>query len=211
MELRLEQNRPKHFFTAFPHSVSILVGRKRPIINSSVQPLSRVRLFATPWTVACQASLSITNSFGVYPNSCPLSLWCQPTISSSVIPFSSRPQSFLAWGSFQKSQLLASGGQSIGASASTTVLPKNTQDWSLLGWTGWISLHSKGLSRVFSKESSPHFKSIKFYALSFLYSPTLTTIHDYWRTIALTRWTFVDKVMSLLFYVMSRLVITFKE
>ena len=86
----------------------------------------------------------------VYPNPCPLSRWCHPTISSSVIPFSSYPQSFPASGSFPMSQLFASGGQSIGVSASTPVLPMNTQDWSPLGWTGWISLQSKGLSRVFS-------------------------------------------------------------
>ena len=87
---------------------------------------------------------------GVYSNSCPLSRWCHPTISSSVVPFSSSPQSLSASGSFQMSQLFASGGQSIGVSASTSVLPMNTQDWSPLGWTGWISLQSKGLSRVFS-------------------------------------------------------------
>ena len=87
---------------------------------------------------------------GVYPNSCPLSWWCHPTISSSVVPFSSCPQSFPVSGSFQMSQLFASGGQSIGVSATTSVLPMNTQDWSPLGWTGWISLQSKGLSRVFS-------------------------------------------------------------
>ena len=86
----------------------------------------------------------------VHPNLCQLTRWCHPTISSSVVPFSSCPQSFLALGSFQMSQLFASGGQSIGVSASTSVLPMNTQDWSLLGWTGWISLQSKGLSRVFS-------------------------------------------------------------
>ena len=86
----------------------------------------------------------------VYPNPCPLSQWCHPTISSSVVPFSSRPQSFPASESFQMSQLFASGGQSIGVSASTSVLPMNTQDWSPLEWTGWISLQSKGLSRVFS-------------------------------------------------------------
>ena len=87
---------------------------------------------------------------GVYPNPCPLSRWCHPTISSSVIPFSSCPQSLPASGSFQMSQLFTSGGQNIGVSASTSVLPMNTQDWSPLGWTGWISLQSKGLSRVFS-------------------------------------------------------------
>ena len=86
----------------------------------------------------------------VYSNSCPLSQWCHPTISSSVVPFSSRLQSFPALGSFQMSQLFTSGSQSIGASASTSVLPMNIQEWFPLGWTGWISLQSKGLSRVFS-------------------------------------------------------------
>ena len=87
---------------------------------------------------------------GVYPNPCPLNRWCHPAISSSVVPFSSCPQSLPASGSFPMSQLLASGGQSIGASVSTSVLPMNTQDWSLLGWTSWIALQSKGVSRVFS-------------------------------------------------------------
>ena len=87
---------------------------------------------------------------GVYSNSCPLNRWCHPTISSSVIPFSSHLQSFPASGAFQMSQFFASGGQSIGASASASVLPMNTQDWFALGWTGWISLQSKGLSRIFS-------------------------------------------------------------
>ena len=86
----------------------------------------------------------------IYPNSCPLSWWCHLTISSSVVPFSSCPQSFPTSGSFQMSQLFASGGQNIGVSASTSVLPMNTQDWFPLGWTGWISLQSKRLSRVFS-------------------------------------------------------------
>ena len=87
---------------------------------------------------------------GVYSNSCPLSRWCQPTILSSIIPFSSHLQSFPASGSFPMSQFFASGGQSSGVSAPVSVLPLNTQDWSPLGWTGWISLQSKGLSRVFS-------------------------------------------------------------
>ena len=87
---------------------------------------------------------------GVLPNPGPLSRWCHPTTSPSVVPFSSCPQSFPASGSFQMTQLFASGGQTIGVSASTLVLPMNTQDWSPLGWTGWISLQSKGLSRVFS-------------------------------------------------------------
>ena len=87
---------------------------------------------------------------GVYSNSCPWSWWCHLTISSSVIPFSSCLQSFPASGSFQMSQFFASGGQSIGTSALTSVLPMNNQDWFPLGWTGWISLQSKGLSRIFS-------------------------------------------------------------
>ena len=115
---------------------------------------------------------------GFHPNSCPSSQWCHPAISSSVVPFSSCPQSFPESGSFPMSQLFASSGQSIGVSASTSVLPMNTQDWSPLGWTGWISLQSKGLSRVFS---TPQFKSINSLALSFLYSPTLTSIHDHWK------------------------------
>ena len=87
---------------------------------------------------------------GVHPNSCPLSHWCHSTISSSVVPFSSFPQSFPVSGSFQMSQLFASGGQNIGVSASASVLPMNIQDWFPLRWTCWISLQSKGLSRVFS-------------------------------------------------------------
>ena len=86
----------------------------------------------------------------VYPNTYPLNRWCHPTISSSVVPFSSCPQSFPASGSFPISQLFTSGGQSIGVSASTSVLPMNTLDWSSLERTGWVSLQSKGLSRVFS-------------------------------------------------------------
>ena len=91
---------------------------------------------------------------GVHPNPCPVSRWCNPTISSSVVPFSSCSQSFPASGSFQMNQLFASGGQSIGVSASTSVLPMNTQDWFPLGWTGWLSLHSKELSRVFSNTTA---------------------------------------------------------
>ena len=114
----------------------------------------------------------------VHPNPCPLSRWCHQTISSSVVPFSSCPQSFPASASFQMSQLFTSGGHNIGVSASTSVLPMNTQDWSPLGWTGLISLQSKGLSRVFSNSQ---FKSISSSVLSFLYSPTLTSIHDHWK------------------------------
>ena len=109
----------------------------------------------------------------------PSSQWCHPAISCSVVPFSSCPQSLPASGSFPMSQLFTWGGQSTGVSASASVLPMNTQDWSPLGWTGWISLQSKGLS----KESSPtpQFKSISSLALSFLHSPTLTSIHDHWK------------------------------
>ena len=114
----------------------------------------------------------------VYPNPCPLSQWCHPTIPSSVTPFSSCPQSFPASETFQMSQLFSPGSQSIGVSASTSVLPMNTQDWSPLGWTGWISLQSKGLSRGFP---TPQLKSINSSMLNFLYSPTLTSIHDYWK------------------------------
>ena len=106
---------------------------------------------------------------GVYSDSCPSSRWCHPSISSSVIPFSSHLQSFPASGSFQMSQLFTWGGQSIGVSASTLVLPVNTQDWSPLGWTGWISLQSKGLSRVFSNttvQTRPFFDDSSYYLLT---------------------------------------------
>ena len=144
---------------------------------SSVQSLSHVQLLATPWTAAWQASLSITNSWGLLKFMSIESVM-PSTISSSVIPFSSCLQSFLASGSFQMSQFFASGGQSIGVSASTSVLPMNTQDWSPLEWTGWMSLQSKGLSRVFS---NTQFKSFSSSVLSFLYGPTLIPIHDYWK------------------------------
>ena len=116
---------------------------------SSVQSFSRVQLFETPWTAACQASLSITNSRSP-PKPMSIKLVMPSTISSSIVPFSSCPQSFPASESFQMSQLFTSGGQSTGVSASESVLQMSTQDWSPLGWTGWISLQSKGLLRVFS-------------------------------------------------------------
>ena len=114
----------------------------------------------------------------VYSSSCPSSRWCHPAISSSVIPFSSCPQSLPESGSFQMSQLFASGGHSTGVSASALVLSVNTQDWSPSGWTGWISLQSRGLSRVFSNTTVQKYN---FSVLSFLYSPTLTSIHDHWK------------------------------
>ena len=115
---------------------------------------------------------------GAYSNTCPSSRWCHPIISSSVVPFSSRLQSFPSSGSFLMSQFFASCSQRIGVSASASILPMNIQDWSPLGWAGWTSLQSKGLSRVFS---TPQFKNINSMALSFPYSPTLTSIHDYWK------------------------------
>ena len=142
---------------------------------------------------------------GVHLNPCPLSQWCHPTISSSVVPFS-HPQSFPASGSFQMSQLFASGGQRIGVSASTSVLLMNTQDRSPLGWTGWTSLQSKGLS------SLPQYHSSKASILQHSAFFIVQLSHPYMitgKTIALTRWIFVDKVMSLFFNMLSRLVITF--
>ena len=113
---------------------------------------------------------------GVYSNSGPLSQWCHPAISSSVIPFPSCPQSLPASESFPMSQLFAWGGQSTGVSALASFLPKKFQDWSPSEWTGWISLQSKGLSRVFYNTK---LQSINSSALSFLYRPTLSSIHDH--------------------------------
>ena len=121
---------------------------------------------------------------GAYSNSCPLSQWCHPTISPSV-PFSSHLQSFPASGSFQMSQFFTSCGLiSIGVSASASVLPMNTQDWFPLGWTGWISLQSKGLSRVFSNTT---FQKHQSFSVQFLRVQlerlymTTTSVHDYWK------------------------------
>ena len=142
----------------------------------------------------------------VHTNPCPLSCWCHPTISSSVVPFSSCPQSFPASMSFPMSQFLASGGQRIGVSASASVLPMNTQDWSPLGWTGWISWQSKGLSTVFSNTTV---QKHQFFGTQL---SSQSNSHPYMTTgkpIALTRWTFIGKVMSLLLNMLSRLVITF--
>ena len=141
----------------------------------------------------------------VYSNSCPFSRWCHPTFSSSVIPFSSCLQSFPASGSFQMSQLFASGGQSIGVSAS--VLPMSIQEWFPLRWTSWISLQSKGLSSVVLQHYSSKASNLWCSALFIvqLSHPYTTT----GKTIALTRQTFVGKIMSLLFNMPSRLVLTF--
>ena len=146
-------------------------GRKEVV----VQWLNRVQLFVNPWTAVHQASLSFTISRSLLKA---LSGWCHPTILSSAIPFSSCLQSFLASGSFPASWFFTSGSQSIGVSASASVFPINIQDWFPLGWTGLISFSPRD-----SQESSPtpQFKSINSLALSFLYGPTLTSIHDYWK------------------------------
>ena len=144
---------------------------------SSVQLLSRVQLFATPWTAACQGFLSF-KSPGACSNSCPLNQLCQPTISSSVLPFSSRLQSFPASGSFP-SQFLPSGGQSNGTSASASVLPMSIQDY-------WLVWSPGSLRNSQESSSAPKFENINSSVVSLLYSPTLTSIHDYWETIALT-------------------------
>ena len=112
------------------------------------------------------------------PNSRPLSQWCHPTISSPVTRFSSCPQSFPASGSLQMSQFFTSGGRSIGISAPASILPMNIQNWFPLGWTGWISCSLRA-SQEFSP--TPQFKSINSWVLSLLYSPTLTSMHDYWK------------------------------
>ena len=130
----------------------------------------------------------------VCSNSCPVSQWCHPTISSSVLPFSSCLQSFPASGSFPVSQLFASVGQSIGVSASTLVLPKN-QGWFPLGLTGLISLQSKGLSRVFSSIAVQKHQLV---SVQPFYDPTLTSIYDYWKNHNFDHMDFISKVMSLL-------------
>ena len=131
---------------------------------------------------------------GVHPNPCPLSRWCHPTISSSVVPFSFCPQSFPASGSFPVSELFVSGGQSIGVSASASVLPINTQDWSPLRWTGWISLQVQGILKSLLQHHSSKASILwcsAFFIIQLSYPYMMTT-----KTIALTRWTFVGKVIS---------------
>ena len=141
-----------------------------------VQLLSCVRLFATPWISARQASLSFTISWSLLKLTYPVSRWFHPTISSSVTPFSSCPQSFPASGFFPMTRLFASGSQSSGASASASVLPLNIQDWLPLGWTGWISLQSKGLSIIFSNTTV---QKHPFLGTQPFYGPALTSTHNY--------------------------------
>ena len=145
---------------------------------------------------------------GLCSNSCPLSQWCHPTIPSPAAPFSSHPQSFPASGSLPMSQLFTSRGQNIGSSASASVLPVNIQGWFLLGLIDLMSLLSKGLSRVFSP--APQLESINLLALRLFYGPTVTSVHDYWKKIDLTMWTFhLSAVISLLFNMLSLFVIAF--
>ena len=156
-------------------------GVEFQIYFNSVQLLSCVWLFATDGLqYATPPCPSPTPS--IYSNSNPLSWWCHPTISSSVIPFSTCLQSFPASGSFQMSQLFASGEQSIGISASASVLPMNIQDWFPSGWTGWISLQSKGLSTDFSNTTVENYQ---FSDTTLLYSPAVTSIHDYRKPLGL--------------------------
>ena len=176
--------------------VTNLVQFSRSVLSNSLQPHESQH--ARP---PCPSS-----TLRAHPNSCPSSWWCHPVISSSVVPFSSCPQSFPASGSFPMSQLFSWGGQSTGVSASASVLPMNTQDWFPLGWTGSISLQSKGLSRVFSNTTVQKHQFFGTQPSSLLQlHPHMTT----GKTIALTRWTFVDKVMSLLFNMLSNLIFLF--
>ena len=149
---------------------------------------------------------------GAYSNSCPSSQWCHPTISSSVVPFSSLLQSFPASGSFPMSQFFASGGQSFGVSVSASVLPMNIQDWFPLGLTGLI-LQSKGLSRVFSNTTVLKHEFLLTQLCLWVHELMWVQLsHPYMTTgkiITLTRRTFVDKVKSLLFSMLSRLVTAF--
>ena len=142
----------------------------------------------------------------VCSNSCPLSQWCHPTISSSAIPFSSCLQSFPASGSFPMSQFITAGVQSIGASVSALVLSMNIQDWFPLGLTSLISLQSKRLSSLLQHHSS---KALILQCSAFFIVPLSYPYMTTGKTIALTRWTFIGKVISLLFNMPSRLVITF--
>ena len=172
---------------------------------SSVQSLSYVRLFA-PYEPLHARPPCPSPTPRIQPNPCPLNRWCHPTISSPIIPFSFFPQSFPASKSFQMSKLFESDGQSIGVSAPASVLPVDTQDWSPVGWAGWISLQSKGLSRVFSNTTvqKHQFVGAQPSLKVQLSHPYVTT----GKTIALTRRTFVGKVMPLLFNMLSRFVIT---
>ena len=169
-----------------PETHTILQIRYTPIIilkRMSVSQFSHSFMSNSLWPQGLQHSRLCCPSPtpGAYSNSCPWSQWCYPPISSSVVPFSSCLQSFPAPGSLLMSQFFTSGSQRIGVSALASVLPMNIPDWFPLGLTSWNSLQSKELSRVFSN-TTPQFKIISSLALSFLYGPTLRTIHDYWKS-----------------------------
>ena len=169
------------FLASFTHSPYSLWGIVKVKVKvpqfTSVQSLSHVQLFVTSWLQHSRPPCP-SPTLRVHPNSCASHRWCHPAISSSVVPFSSCPQSLPASGYFPMRQLFTWGGQSIVVSALASVLPMNTQDWSPLEWTGCISLQSKGLSRVFSNTTV---QKHQFFGLSFLYSPTLTYMHDCWK------------------------------
>ena len=171
---------------------------------SSVQLLSLVWLFANPWTAARQASLSITNSLSL-PK--PMSIESVMPSNHLILcyPLLLLPSIFPSIRVFFNESALCISGQSIGVSPSTSVLPMNIQDWSPLGWTGWISLQSKGLSKVSNNTDQKHQFVGTQLSLWSNSHPYMTT----GKTIAFTRQTFVDKVMSLLFNMLSRFVITF--
>ena len=147
-------------FSSVQFSCSVVSDSLRPYESQHARP-------------PCPSPIS-----GVHSDSRPSSRWCRPAISSSVVPFSSCPQSLPTSGSFPMSQLFAWGGQSIGVSALASVFPKNTQDWSPLGWTGCTPCSPRDFQE---SSSTPQFKSTNSLAFSFLYSPTLTSIHDYWK------------------------------
>ena len=152
-------------------------NRKSSLTSSSVQ--SSHSVVSDPlWPHGLQHSRPPCPSPAprAYSNSCPSSRWCHSTILSSVVPFFC-PQSFPASGSFQMSHFFASGGQSIGVSASASVLAMNIQEWSPLGWAGWISLQSKRLSRVFSNTTV---QKHQFFSAQLFFSPTLASMHNHW-------------------------------
>ena len=140
----------EHIFLKFSILVSVAQRRKTCLQGTVQFSCSVVSNSLHPHELHHARPSCPSPTPGVYPNSCPSGWWCHPAILSSVVPFSSCPQSLPGSGSFPMSQLFTWGGQSIGVSALASVLPMNTQDWAPLGWTGWISLQSKGLSRVFS-------------------------------------------------------------
>ena len=175
--------------TSFPSASPGKAGRKAPFRFRYQSPKTTIGIFqfssvAHSCPTLCNPMNHNTTGLLVHTNywSLPKPMSIDLVMPSNHLilchPLLLLPSIFPASGSFQMSQLFASGGQSIGVSASASVLPMNTQDWSHLGWTGWISLQSKELSRVFSNTT---FKNINSSVLSFLYSPTLTSIHDYWK------------------------------